>query len=144
MVVGGGAGCHALAQALNYQALQEPRIASVYTLALDTYSKQHVETYCISAKSYAAHLTRLCVGVEHDGDPALYAALQRWYHGGLTKPEVLDNRGTTRLVDVQKLDDVEEKVAAIKEWARHVWDVYASQHELARAWIQEALHQKRR
>ena len=144
VVAGGGPGCHALLEELNYEALQNPRIASVYILAFDTYCMQHVETYCVSAKSYAAHLTRLCIGVEHNGDQAIYAALQRWYHGGLTKPEVLDHRGTIRLVDVQKVDDVEGKVARIREWARHVWDVYASQHERARGWIEEALNQKRR
>ena len=144
MVAGGRTGCQAMLEALNYEALDNPQIAPVYTLAFDTYCMQHIETYCISAKSYAAHLTRLCVGVEHNGDHAYYSALQRWYHGGLTKPPVLENRGTVTIADIQRVADVQQKVDMIKVWAQHVWAVYANQHDLAHRWIEEALSQKSR
>lgn len=49
---------------------------------------QHPDTYCRSAKSCAAHLTRLRRGLEHGADPKVYRAIQRWLNGAvaLEKP----------------------------------------------------------
>lgn len=138
-VVGGREGCADLYQQLTYQALDDVRVGSVLGLAFDTYCMQHVETYCVSAKSYAAHLTRLCVGIEHNGDQAILAALQRWYHGALPKPDLLPARGTIRLTDVQSVEAPGTKREKIREWALNVWAAYASQHAIARQWVEEAL-----
>ena len=144
MAAGGREGCQALYDAFAFQAMVDFRVAAVHALAFDTYCMQHVETYCVSAKSYAAHLTRLCVGVEHGGDPALYAALQRWYHTGLVKPEILYPRGQMTITDIQMINDIPDQVTQVRAWAGHVWDVYSSQHTLARQWVEAARNAKGR
>ncbi|GAC1654933.1 MAG: hypothetical protein NVS4B8_30120 [Herpetosiphon sp.] len=49
-------------------AFDDLRYAAVRNCAFDAYCMQHIEPYCHSAKSYAAHLTRLCCGIEYGGD----------------------------------------------------------------------------
>lgn len=139
VVADGRAGCQALYDALAFEALENRYIAAVHNLAFDTYCMQHVETYCVSAKSYVAHLTRLCVGLEYSGLSEVYDALQRWYHGGLVKPPVLSRRGDTHITDVQALTNAPAKIYAIRAWALDVWSAYSSQHALARTWVEEAL-----
>lgn len=145
-VAGGRAGCEALFDEIRFAATADRRIATVHRLAFDTYCMQHPESYCVSAKSYAAHLTGLCCGVEHNGDPAIYAAIPRWLNGSvaLEKPEVLTRRGAITIANVLATPNVEARVKRIHEWADHVWGFYASQHELAQAWITAALTHKAR
>lgn len=140
-VNGGQAGCQALFDELTMQAYSDVRYAVDRRLIVDTYCMQHVEPYCHSAKSYAAHLTGLCCGMEHDGDPRIHAAVQRWLNGrvDLEKPTALSFRGHITVVDVHAARDVEEYVRLTREWARDVWDAHASQHELARQWLKAAL-----
>ena len=73
----------------------EPAYGVLYDLAFDTYCMQHPEKYCRSAKSYAANLTRLCCGLEFNGDSKVYEVIHRWLDGRLTldKPPVLTYRG---------------------------------------------------
>jgi hypothetical protein len=126
--------------ALAAQAASDVRYGRVYRLAFDTYCMQHPEIYCRSAKSYAAHLTALACGVEHAGDPALYAAIQQWLNGRveLTRPETLAARGTHTIADLQGAPDADEHVRRVRAWAREVWEAYATQHTLARRWIETA------
>ena len=60
VVAGGRAGCQAVFDELTARAYADLAYASTRNLAFDAYCLQHLETYCHSAKSYAAHLTRLC------------------------------------------------------------------------------------
>lgn len=143
LVSGGRSGCQALFDRLTFQATEDGRIAAIHSLAFDTYCMQHVETYCVSAKSYIAHLTRLCVGVEYGGSQTVYDTLQRWFGPGLMKPDVLATRGRITIVDVQFASTVENKVAQVHAWAQHVWDAYASQHQMTRRWVHTALNQKK-
>jgi hypothetical protein len=140
LVPGGRAGCQALWDQIAAQAYQDPSRASVHNLAFDSYCMQHPETYCHSAKSYAAHLTRLCCGLEYDGDPAIYAAIQRWLNGNvfLEKPEVLSRRGTLTITDVVNARDGQEYKEQVRAWAESVWTAYASQQGLARGWLKAA------
>ncbi len=140
--VGGLDGCGALYEQFTYQAMEHVSLASMLNLAFDAYCMQHVEKYGISAKSYCAHLTRLCIGVEHAGKHDLYAKLQRWYHAGVTKPDILTERGSIWISDVMAIDDILPKSEKIREWAQNVWDAYASQQDIARQWIREALNSK--
>ncbi len=141
VVTGGRAGCQALFDELNAQALTDQQYAVVRDLAFDAYCMQHLERYCRSAKSYAAHLTRLCCGLEYDGDPAIYAAIQKWLNGKreLTKPEALRDLGRMTVVNVRAARNAEEHRRLVREWAESVWHAYATQHEIARAWIRDAL-----
>ena len=141
IVRGGRAGCQALFDELNAQALSDPRYAAVRDLAFDAYCMQHLERYCRSAKSYAAHLSRLCCGLEYDGDPVIYAAVQKWLNGKreLTKPDVLSDLGRITVVDARAASSAEDYRRLVREWAESVWRAYSAQHEIARAWIKAAL-----
>ena len=70
-------GCQALYDALAVPGAGALGLIARRDLAFDAYCMQHPETYCRSAKSYAAHLTRLCCGLEFGGDPRVYRAIQR-------------------------------------------------------------------
>jgi len=139
--VGGRGGCQALFDALGLRAYSDLRYASVQSLTLDAYCMQHLERYCRSAKSYAAHLTRLCCGLEYGGDPVVYRAIQQWLNGpvDLEKPPILSQLGRMTLADVQAAGSGDEYVRLVRAWAGVVWDAYAVQHDLARGWIQAAL-----
>jgi Family of unknown function (DUF5946) len=84
-VSGGRDGC----EALWHEAFYVNRIE--HPAAFDAYCMQHLEKYCASAKSYAAHLTRLCCGLEYDGEPHIYTMLQKWLNGNkpIEKPAIL-------------------------------------------------------
>jgi predicted amidophosphoribosyltransferase len=90
-VVGGRDGCQAVFDELTARAYADVAYASVRDLAFDAYCMQHLDSYCRSAKSYAAHLTRLCCGLEYQGDPKVYEAIQKWLNGAvkIEKPPVL-------------------------------------------------------
>ncbi|MCB9136277.1 MAG: hypothetical protein H6636_12680 [Anaerolineales bacterium] len=126
-ISGGLEGCEALWHELLYSG-------AVSGPAFDAYCMQHLDKYCASAKSYAAHLTRLCCGVEMDADPRVYAAIQKWLNGNrkLEKPPILSHLGEMTIADVHDAQTA-------RAWMENVWAAYASQHELARGWIREAL-----
>ncbi len=98
----------------------------------------------IPAKSYAAHFTGLCCGVEYNGAPSVYAALQKWLNGpvegiGITRPTEPEYRGALTIRNAYDIKSDAEFAARLREWAREVWAAYAPQHELARSWIEKAL-----
>ncbi len=107
----------------------------------DAYCLQHLERYCKSAKSYAAHLTRFCCGVEWAGEPRIHSAIQRWLNGKveIEKPALLDDLGTMTLADIQAGNSPSEQRALAAQWIDSVWVAYRPQHELARAWVDRAL-----
>jgi hypothetical protein len=139
-VAGGRAGCQAMFDALVTPGAGPLGLSAERDLAFDAYCMQHPETYCKSAKSYAAHLMRLCCGLEFGGDPLVYRAIQRWLNGAvpLEKPEVLSARGTLTVADVQTAPDAAELERRVQAWADEVWLAYAAQHALAREWIGQA------
>ncbi|MBI5030262.1 MAG: hypothetical protein HZB51_07030 [Chloroflexi bacterium] len=140
-VESGREGCQALMDQMRAQSFSDLRYASVIDLAFDAYCMQHVDKYCRSAKSYAAHLTRLCCGIEYAGDPNVYAAIQKWLNGkvALEKPSLLTNLGSMTIADVQDAATIEEHIKRVRAWAENVWAAYAVQHEIARAWVKAAL-----
>jgi hypothetical protein len=140
-VEGGRAGCQALFDEFGARAFSDARLAAVQQLVVDAYCLQHPAAYCHSATSYAAHLTRMCCGLEHGGDSGVYAAIPRWLNGAadLERPEEPAFRGSTTIADVQAASSAEEHQKLVREWAREVWQAYSAQHELARRWLQAAL-----
>ena len=136
-----GAGCQALYDALAVPGAGALGLSARRDLAFDAYCMQHPDTYCRSAKSYATHLTRLCGGLEYGGDPQVYRAIQRWLNGAvpLQKPAVLNARGQMTVADLQATGSPEGMARRAQAWAMHVWEVYSSQHGLAREWMQKAL-----
>ena len=127
------------------QAYTDLRYGSVYNLAFDTYCMQHVGKFCRSAKSYAAHLTRMCCGVEHNGDPNVYAAIQRWLSGNASvkKPALLTAFGDMTIADLGSASSPTEYKELIHQWAENVWAAYSSQHTIAHDWIRLAINGSR-
>ncbi len=116
------------------------RYAKFHRLTVDTYSLQHPDSYMISAKSFAAHLTGMCCAIEYDNDRNLLRILQQWLNGKkqLEKPKLLDNVGSMTISHVVSAGDGAEHAKLVKEWAENVWDAYALYHNLAREWIETA------
>ncbi len=139
-IPGGRAGCQAVYDELAARAYSNPEYASAHLVGFDAYCVQHLTRYCRSAKSYAAHLTRLCCGLEYGGDPQVYAAIQKWLNGPakIDKPEAPSYLGRMTVADARAARDAQEYSRLVNEWARSVWEAYAGQHELARRWIEEA------
>ena len=137
---GGRAGCQEIYEAVANPALGSAGLGRLRDLAFDAYCLQHPDTYCRSAKSYAAHLTRLCCGIEKGGDPQVYRAIQRWLNGAvkLDKPAVLASRGQLTVASLQSAGDPRELQTLAQLWADSVWEAYAAQHALAHAWLQQA------
>lgn len=133
--------CQATFEALLGRAMSDPRYAGAYRMAFDAYCMQHVERYCVSARSYAAHLAFLCWGLEGGGARAGYSAIQRWLSGprGLEMPPILPARGSGTVLDAYPGRDPADHARQVRRWAESVWTAYEPQHELARAVVREAL-----
>jgi len=140
-VAGGRAGCQRLFDELQAKAYADLAYGAMHDLVVDAFCMQHVEEGGRSAKSYAAHLLRLCCAMEHGADPAVYAAIPRWLDGmpTLQRPEPPKARGSITLAEVSKAVSGEDHRRLVRAWARDVWMAYAQQHELARGWMRAAL-----
>ena len=138
--LGGRAGCQAAFDRLSADSWTSPVRGAVHNLLVDAYAMQHPEEYGKSAKSYIAHLTALCCGVEHAGDSRKYWKIARWLDGATTieKPALLSTRGGMTIADVA---DVETAAYPdrVRAWARDVWSAYADQQPLARRWLELAI-----
>jgi len=132
--LGGREGCQLAFDQLSARAWSDGGFAAVHNLVVDLYALQHVEAYCESPKSYAAHLLGLCSAVEHGGDPNLYRAIARWLDGRvkLVRPPTLEFRGSMTIADIVSTSDPDVYRKWVFEWADNVWDAYRSQHEIAR------------
>ena len=137
--LGGREGCQAHFDQLGARAWDSPARGAMHNLVVDAYAMQHPEEYCTSPKSYAAHLTGLCCGLEHPGDRKLYGQIPRWLDGAAApvKPPVLEMRGRKNIRTATDAPDADYQWA-VRQWASAVWAAYDSQHYLARSWLAEA------
>ena len=140
-VLGGIAGCQALFDELITRDFSDYRYARFHRLAVDAYSLQHPDRYCMSPKSLMAHLGGLCCAFEHEADPSVYRALQRSLNGisDLEKPLLPSFRGPLTIADVLRASDPESYAREVERWARSVWEAHANLHAFASAWLQRAL-----
>jgi len=99
---------------------------------------QH-DTYIASGRSLAAHLTGVCIALEHGGDESLLRAMQRWLSATreLARPAVPNFRGDVTVHDVI-LAAPEDRHAVVQRWAQSVWAAWAEHQALARSWIASA------
>ncbi len=99
------------------------------------------DTYCVSAKSLAAHLGGLCWALEYGGHPSGYRALDRFLDGPqrFDKPALPAVRGALTIGDVAAAGAAAARADALDRWARATWEAYADLQPLARRWIAEAL-----
>jgi len=138
--LGGRSGCQAAFDGLNANAWTSHARASMHNLVVDTYAMQHTEEYGRSAKSYIAHLTRLCCAMDTPGDQKLYWSIAQWLDGppGLVRPSDIASRGKMTIADIQAVSSADEYPDLVRQWARDVWMAYADQHAIARHWLDEA------
>jgi hypothetical protein len=120
------------------ERFDDSELASDWRLVVDCYSVQH-DRYIMSGRSLAAHLTGVCIAVEHGGDAALQRAVQRWLSRTreIPKPAVPAVRGEVTIDDVIAVAP-EERREVVRRWAASAWDAWADHHELARSWIAAA------
>ena len=138
--VGGRQACQEIFNELQGKAWNSPLRGSVHNLVVDTYAMQHSEEYGRSVKSFVAHLTGLCCGIEAGGDQELYWHIPRWLDGrvDLPRPGDLQPRGAMTIVDVRHPDREEEYPRLVHRWADDVWQAYASLQGTAREWLNAA------
>jgi hypothetical protein len=139
---GGAAGCQAIMDKLMAKGFSDAAYGRVHRLFVDTYCLQHPDPYCVSFKSFAAHLTSVCWSLEHGGSTAMVSEpLRKWVerHPHLEKPPVPAARGALTIADVARAPDPAAHVRAVDEWARSTWTAYASVHSVVRQWVEAAL-----
>ena len=134
---------------LGMEGVDSPQAAALARLLVDTFGMQHPQRSNKSAKSYAAHLTGLCCGVEYNGAQSVYAALQRWLSRrvediGITRPTEPEFRGALTIRYVYDAHTPEEFAVRLFQWAEEVWLAYSSQQEIARDWIRRATRKGQR
>lgn len=137
----GDAGCQTQFEALLARDFSDLAYFQFHRLLVDTYSLQHPDRYCVSAKSLAAHLTGLCWALEHGGSTAVGSDhLRRWLDGRvrLKKPAIPVNRGEKTVQEVATAPDLETHETALVAWAKATWKAYSDLHPIARQWIAEA------
>jgi len=146
-VPGGSTGCQAIFEALLARDFADARYFRVHRMLVDTYSLQHPDRYCASAKSLAAHLAGLGLILERGASPAVgSAALRRWLDGSpvLEKPPLPEDRGALTIADVREAEDPLAHATAVERWARTTWEAYAPLHAVAREWMRTATSPPRR
>jgi hypothetical protein len=120
------------------ERFDDSELAADWRTIVDCYSVQH-DKYILSARSLAAHLTGVCIAVEHRGDAALLRAVQGWLGRtrDLAKPAVPSRRGDVTIDDVITAAP-EERHAVVGWWAAAAWAAWAEHQGLARSWIAAA------
>ncbi|HMS03354.1 MAG TPA: DUF5946 family protein [Gemmatimonadaceae bacterium] len=139
--LGGRAGCQTAFDALCARVWEAPERGAAHNLAVDAYCLQHPEDYCVSAKSYAAHLAGLACGLAPAGAQSRYFAIARWLDGArsLERPTPPAERGAVTIAAVSGGGAGATYGTAVRAWAEAVWRAYAAQHALAERWLADAL-----
>jgi hypothetical protein len=143
-VEGATEGCQALFDDESVREYGDVRFAGRRRLVVDTYALQHPERYCRSATSLAAHLTGLCVAVEHRArEEVLNNAVQRWLsrRPQLSKPAMPAARGSLTIADVMAATDAIDHRSTVERWARGTWAAYVDLQPIARAWVGQVDHE---
>ncbi len=85
-------------------------------------------------------MSGLCCQVEHGGELAVQAAVQKWLNGrlDLQKPGLLAKRGSLTVLDIRQACDPAGHRRRVEAWAENVWAAYAEQQAIARGYIQAA------
>ncbi len=137
----GTSGCRAMFDELAVRQWDKPLAYRIRRMMVDTYSLQHPDSFCASAKSLTAHLTGLCAALEYPSHPTILRVLQRRLDRGpaLVKPALPAPRGALTVAEAYGAPNAEGVIAAADRWARATWEAYAPLHPLARRWVSEAL-----
>ena len=111
--------------------------ARVHRLTVDCYSLQHPDQYMKSGKSYAAHLTGICVALEYGNSRQLLQQLRRWLDGNKqpAKAGFPANFGAVTIAYVAEAANGAEHAARVEEWAAVIWEAYSDYQAVANEWI---------
>ena len=120
------------------ERFDDSELASDWRLVVDCYSLQH-DRYILSGRSLAAHLTGVCIALEHGGDSALLRAVQQWLSRTreLARPAVPERRGDVTINEVITAAP-EERHDVVLRWAASSWAAWSGYQEHARGWIAAA------
>ncbi len=93
----------------------------------------------LSGRSFAAHLTGVCIALEHGGDASVLRAVQQWLSRTVevTRPPVPARRGEITINEVITALP-EERHAVVLGWAASAWAAWSKHQPLARGWIAAA------
>ena len=146
LIAGGRAGCRRLFEEVIAREFSDYRYARRHRLTVDVYALQHPDAYMRSSKSFAAHLTGVCLALEFENAAVLNSIVQRWLSGPreLTKPARLPGgKNSLTIAHVHSAQTPEEHLARIAEWAAVVWSAWSDFHPLARAWVDDAVEARK-
>ena len=140
--VAGVAACRTLFDEVIAREFSDYRYARLHRLTVDSYALQHPEQFMRSAKSFVAHLTGMCAAMENEDPASINRTVQKWLGG----PKPIDRpcdvppgqRGSLTVVDVLSVQDPQQYLERIREWARDAWLAWSTHHALAREWIKLA------
>lgn len=141
-VVQGKAGCLTMFEEILAREFSDYRYGKIHRLTVDAYSLQHPEAYMRSGKSFAAHLTGMCVALEHEATLDLNRTVQKWLSTNprIDKPVHLpDQRGDLTITYIHSASDADDHINRVREWARDIWNAWSEHHGLARALIRKAI-----
>lgn len=141
VIDGGTAACQGLFEEILAQDFSDALRFGVHRMMVDTYSLQHPDRYCRSAKSLAAHLVGLCAILEAGASRAVGPAeLRAWLDGPspVSKPDIPPSRGALT-IDHLRHRAPDEYARVVEEWAASTWSAYEPLHTLAREWLQRAM-----
>ncbi|HKB28529.1 MAG TPA: DUF5946 family protein [Candidatus Limnocylindrales bacterium] len=144
-VEGGTDGCQAQFDDESVREYGNVAFAGRRRLVVDTYALQHPERYCRSAISLVAHLTGVCIAVEHRArEELLNDAVQRWLsrRPELEKPVLPADRGPLTIADVLAATDAVAHRSIVERWARGTWAAYANLQSVAREWVRQVDYER--
>jgi hypothetical protein len=111
---------------------------ATHRLSVDAYAVQHPGGDSRQAiQSVGLHLVRLCMFLERGLTPE--AANDAMLRAGKTKSKMFKlarpaNLGEVTVADVLAAQGDEAHAAAVRRWARSVWEAWAEHHATVRAW----------
>jgi hypothetical protein len=143
----GAPGCQAAFEAVAAQEFADQAFFRAHRLTVDAYCLQHPDVYMKSSKSAAAHLAGMCWSLEHGRATHLPDVLKRWVDGARTYPRVDPppprHRGALTVRHVLGIEDPVLYEQRALEWARSAWQAWAPHHGQARAWVADALAERK-
>lgn len=108
-------GCLNLFEEILAREFSDYRYGRVHRLTVDAYSLQHPYKYMRSGKSFAAHLTGMCVALEYEDAPATNQVVQKWLSTNpkIEKPSrIPDRRGSLSIAYIHGAADADEHTSA--------------------------------
>jgi hypothetical protein len=131
--------CRAIFEEVCVREYSDPAFGAAHLLTVDAYALQHSEEHGL--RSNAFHLMRLCLLLEHGGDPRIGAGPPRATAKALEQHyrrfpflEPPSQRGEGTIADVYGAPDAREHSERVRRWAESVWQAW----ELHHAWAREA------